>query len=83
MFSFAGDVVLDPFAGTCATAIAAFNAGRNSVSNEIDPTYIELGLSNLKVATSERPLFGAAQGNILIDWAASNGRKTKYAKRRQ
>ena len=33
MFSFAGDVVLDPFAGTGSTSLAALAAGRNSVSN--------------------------------------------------
>jgi site-specific DNA-methyltransferase (adenine-specific) len=35
MFSFAGDTVLDPFAGTGSTAVAAIAAGRNSISIEI------------------------------------------------
>jgi DNA modification methylase len=39
MFSFAGDTVFDPFSGTGSTALAALNAGRNSISNEIEPTY--------------------------------------------
>jgi site-specific DNA-methyltransferase (adenine-specific) len=38
MFSFAGDIVADPFAGTGSTAVAAIQAGRNSVNGEIDPT---------------------------------------------
>jgi modification methylase len=36
MFSFAGDTVLDPFAGSGSTAVAAIRAGRNSVSVEIE-----------------------------------------------
>ena len=35
MFSFAGDTVLDPFAGTGSTSQAAIMSGRNSLANEI------------------------------------------------
>lgn len=39
MFSFAGDTVLDPFAGTGTTSLAAANWGRNSTGIEIEPSY--------------------------------------------
>ena len=42
MFSFAGDTVLDPFAGTGSTSQAAIMAGRNSIANEIEPAYVEI-----------------------------------------
>jgi DNA modification methylase len=42
MFSFTGDTVVDPFAGTGTTAVAAIESGRNSVSVEIDPAYVDL-----------------------------------------
>jgi site-specific DNA-methyltransferase (adenine-specific) len=42
MFSFVGDTVVDPFGGTGTTAVAAIEAGRNSVSVEIDPTYVDI-----------------------------------------
>jgi len=42
MFSFAGDTVLDPFAGTGTTSLAASEAGRNSIGVEIEPTYVDL-----------------------------------------
>jgi len=42
MFSFVGDTVVDPFAGTGTTAVAALETGRSSVSVEIDPGYLVL-----------------------------------------
>lgn len=42
MFSFVGDTVVDPFAGTGTTAVAALETGRNSISVEIEPSYVHL-----------------------------------------
>ncbi len=42
MFSFAGDTVLDPFAGTGSTAIGASRCGRNSVSVELEEQYLNV-----------------------------------------
>lgn len=39
MFSFVGDVVLDPFMGTATTLAAAAAWGRNGLGVEIDPRY--------------------------------------------
>lgn len=67
MFSFAGDTVLDPFSGTCATAIAAYRAGRNSISNEIDPVYYDIGHENLQASLCDQPLFGSMRAEIIED----------------
>jgi hypothetical protein len=40
MFSFAGDTILDPFAGSGSTAVAAIRAGRSSISVEIEEEYL-------------------------------------------
>ena len=40
MFSFAGDTILDPFAGSGSTAVAAIRTGRNSISVEIEEEYL-------------------------------------------
>lgn len=42
MFSFAGDVVLDPFTGTGTTQFAAIETGRSSWGYEVEPAYIPL-----------------------------------------
>ncbi|MNT93634.1 DNA adenine methyltransferase YhdJ [compost metagenome] len=65
MFSFAGDVVLDPFSGTCSTAIAAHKAGRHSISNEIDPEYLRIGTEKLHAALNRPMLTGAVKGTFI------------------
>lgn len=42
MFSFVGDTVLDPFAGSGTTNLAAKNFGRNSIGYEINPEFIPI-----------------------------------------
>lgn len=42
LYSFEDDVVLDPFAGSGTTCLAAFKAGRQFVGYEIHPPYVEL-----------------------------------------
>ena len=41
LYSFKGDVVLDPFMGSGTTAEAAVGAGRRYVGYEINPVYVE------------------------------------------
>jgi site-specific DNA-methyltransferase (adenine-specific) len=50
MFSFVGDIVVDPFAGTGSTALAAMETGRHSISVEIDPGYVDLMSKRLRQA---------------------------------
>lgn len=50
MFSFAGDTVLDPFAGTGTTTLAAIEMGRNSIAVEIEPDYVDQIALRLKAA---------------------------------
>lgn len=42
MFSFTGDTVVDPFAGTGTTTVAAMESGRNSIAVDIESKYVEL-----------------------------------------
>ena len=48
MFSFVGDVVLDPFMGTGSTNLAAAKHGRGSIGIEIDPCYFDIACSRMR-----------------------------------
>jgi DNA modification methylase len=55
LYTFKGDVVLDPFMGSGQTAIAAIRAGRHFVGYEIDPAYVELSEKRVaEIASSKR-----------------------------
>ena len=57
MFSFTGDTVLDPFAGTGTTTIAAMTANRNSISNELDPAYFHAAVTRVRLELRQAGLF--------------------------
>jgi DNA modification methylase len=48
LYSFVGDVVLDPFAGSGTTGVAAKGLGRNAVLVECSPRYVELIRDKIK-----------------------------------
>jgi modification methylase len=67
MFSFAGDTVLDPFAGTGSTTLAAVAAGRNSIANEIEPTYLEMAHRRLETEIEKLRFIGTARASLSLD----------------
>ncbi|PSQ61501.1 MAG: methyltransferase [Halobacteriales archaeon SW_8_66_22] len=48
MFSFVGDTVLDPFAGSGSTAVGASRCGRNSGSVELEEEYFEVAKKRIE-----------------------------------
>ncbi len=52
LFSFVGETVLDPFAGTGTTVRAAFDLQRRAIAVELNQTYVELMQSALDTATA-------------------------------
>ncbi len=48
MFSFVGDLVLDPFMGIGSTNLAASKWGRNSMGIEVDSHFFDIALKQLK-----------------------------------
>jgi site-specific DNA-methyltransferase (adenine-specific) len=42
LYTYTGDIILDPFMGSGSTAIAALKSGRKYVGYDIDPAYIKL-----------------------------------------
>ena len=67
MFSFAGDTVLDPFVGTGSTTLAAIAAGRNSIANEIEPTYLEMAHQRVEQEIQKLQFVGTARASVSID----------------
>ena len=48
LYTFKGDVVLDPFMGSGQTALAAMNAGRHYIGYEINPQYVTLANTRIQ-----------------------------------
>ncbi|MEP0822363.1 MAG: site-specific DNA-methyltransferase [Ignavibacterium sp.] len=48
LYSFEGDLVLDPFAGSGTTCLAAVQSGRHYVGYEIDHSYVEIARKRLE-----------------------------------
>jgi len=59
MFSFTGDIVLDPFCGSGTTMIAALRTGRNSIGVEIEPEYCRMAARYLKAENPD--LFSSSE----------------------
>lgn len=64
MFSFAGDTVLDPFAGIGSTSLAALLTGRNSISNEIEPAYVDIAYTKLVDSSAKKRDVGAIRSIV-------------------
>ena len=75
MFSFVGDTVCDPFAGTGTTLVAAAKAHRNCLGIEIDPAYVKLAQERL---ANIGDLF--CQPKVEVTGTASTGRKKSARK---
>jgi site-specific DNA-methyltransferase (adenine-specific) len=70
MFSFAGETVFDPFAGSGTTSLAAKNLGRNSIGYEINKEFEpiireKLGADQFKLGDDDTVIFEEDEiGNI-------------------
>jgi site-specific DNA-methyltransferase (adenine-specific) len=57
LYTFSGDIVLDPFAGSGTTCLAALASGRRYVGYEVSPEYVELASRRLaKLTTPPSPI---------------------------
>ncbi len=54
LFTFTGDVILDPFIGSGTTAVAAVESGRRYVGFEIEEAYVQLARERIQAARSSQ-----------------------------
>jgi len=68
LYTFAGDLVLDPFLGSGSTMVAARRTGRDGVGYDLDPAYVKLARARL---AGEPPVGDAAVADRFDDQGAS------------
>ena len=61
LYTYAGDLVVDPFCGSGSTLVAAARCGRDAVGYDLDPQYVEIALARL--AGGEAAPAGAGVGD--------------------
>ena len=57
LYTFKGDVVLDPFCGSGTACLAAFKDDRHFVGYDIEPEYVKLANKRIKAHSSQNLLF--------------------------
>ena len=57
LFTFKGDIVLDPFVGSGTTCIAALRTGRYFIGYDNNPKYVDIARKRIKKETQQLKLF--------------------------
>lgn len=66
-YTYKGDTVLDPFAGSFTTTISASKLGRNSVGVELSKEYLELGQKRIKESHFQKSIMSEDFDLILLN----------------
>lgn len=55
LYTYADDLVLDPFLGSGTTMVAALRTGRRAIGFDLDPDYVEIASERYETAKQRRP----------------------------
>jgi DNA modification methylase len=69
LYTYAGDVVLDPFIGSGSTAVAAVEAGRRFVGYDLDQSYARLARRRVRQAKAAAAVAAAESLAVAVDAA--------------
>ncbi len=69
LYTYRGDLVLDPFVGSGTTAVAAVRSGRHYAGYDLDETYIRLAEARVFQERERVPTNGAHDGRAAKDMA--------------
>ena len=61
LYTFQGDVVLDPFCGSGTACLAALKDGRHYIGYDVEPAYVKLANQRIKEYTDQMKLFETNQ----------------------
>ena len=70
LYTYRGDLVVDPFAGSGSTLVAALRSGRDAVGYDLDPAYVDLALDRVRTETegidipADAPADGASAASL-------------------
>lgn len=77
LYTYRGDLVLDPFAGAGTTAVASVQAGRHYIGYDLDESYIRLAESRV-CAERERTAASRGDGSAVFGGTEDSGGDTPH-----
>jgi modification methylase len=72
LYTYAGDLVLDPFLGSGSAAVAAVRSGRRYAGYDIDPDYVAIARARVEEEETRRR-GAAADGDAIEAWGRAEG----------